>query len=320
MQLKAEKPIKLEDLDPKFYLLWADKAKAAFLVAKVLPIVDGRQSNPFLLAEPANLTAAQRKELDEWQHRDDLARSALISSLKPTEHLKVFNLTTAHAVWSRLQEEYGQISDLKRATAETEWHSLVKAPSTSMNDHIDKFTSLQQELNFQRPGDIPQLSKTAVNLNFLRSLGEEYRLFHQALGPRVETIQTAELFAQVKAIDDTKPARVSYTPTALHSISSASTASPGQHYRPRLRRTFHPNQQSRFSTGLRFRNTRIRSVRPPMSKTLSNACFHCGKSGHVIADCRKRKYENRMRDNPRYGRYGRPQHHFSRNPRRFQDT
>jgi hypothetical protein len=102
---------------------------------------------------------------------------------------------------------------------------------------------------------------------------------------------------------------------ALHSISSASTASPGQHFRPRLRRIFHPNQQSRFSTGLRFRNTRIRSTRPPMSRTPSNACFHCRKPGHVIADCRKRKYENIMRDNPRYGRYGRPQHHFSKMPR-----
>jgi hypothetical protein len=162
-------------------------------------------------------------------------------------------------------------------------------------NHIDKFTSLQQELNFQRPGDIPELSKTAVNLSFLRSFGEEYRLFHQALGPWVEIIQTAELFAPVKAIDDTKPARVGYTPTALHSISSAS---PVQHYRPHLGRTFHPNQQSRFSTGLRFRNASIKSVRPPMLKTLSNACFHCGKSGHVIADCRKRTYENRMRDNP----------------------
>ena len=155
MQFRAENLIELEDLDPKLYLLWVDKAKASFLVAKVLPIVDGRQSNPFPLAESANLTVAQRKELDEWQHKDDLARSALISSLKPTEHLKVFNLTTAHAVWSRLQDEYGQISDLKRATAETKWHSLVKTPSTSMSDHVDKLISLQQELNFQHPGDIP---------------------------------------------------------------------------------------------------------------------------------------------------------------------
>jgi hypothetical protein len=82
MQCSPEKSIRLEDLDHKLYLLWADKAKAAFLVAKVLPIVDDRQSNPFSLAEPANLTATQCKELDEWQHKDDLARSALISSLK----------------------------------------------------------------------------------------------------------------------------------------------------------------------------------------------------------------------------------------------
>jgi hypothetical protein len=97
MQLKAEKYIKLEDLDPKFYLLWADKAKAAFLVAKVIPIIDGHQSNAFLLAEPTNLAAAQFKELDERQHRDDLARSTLISSLKPSEDLKIFNLIIAHA-------------------------------------------------------------------------------------------------------------------------------------------------------------------------------------------------------------------------------
>src|SRR5271169_498060 len=316
MQLKAEKPIKLEDLDPKFYLLWAHKATATFIVAKVLPVVDGSQPKPYPDLLLAAMSAAQRKKLDEWQHKDDLARSALISALKPTEHLKVFDLTSAHAVWSRLQDEYGSISDLKRAAAETEWHSLVKAPSTSISEHIDKFTSLQQELNFQRPGDIPQLSKTAVNLNFLRSLGEEYRLFHQALGPRVETIQTAELFAQVKAMEDTKPTRVNYTPTVLYSASSA----PGQHFRPRLRRSFHPNHQSRFSTGLRFRNTRVRSSRPPMSRTPPIACFHCGKPGHVIAECRKRKYDNRMRENPRYGRYGRPHYQFSRNPRNFRDS
>jgi hypothetical protein len=61
MQLKAEKPIKLEDLDPKFYLLWAHKATATFIVAKVLPIVDGSQPKPYPDLLLAAMSAAQRK-------------------------------------------------------------------------------------------------------------------------------------------------------------------------------------------------------------------------------------------------------------------
>jgi gag-polypeptide of LTR copia-type len=89
------------------------------------------------------LTNAQRKEVTEYQRRHNLAYSAIINSLKPSEHLKVYRLYTASRVWTRLHDEYGQISDLRRSQAETAWHALRKEPGTSMADHINQFTLLQ---------------------------------------------------------------------------------------------------------------------------------------------------------------------------------
>ena len=181
-KVKLEKSIKLTTLKPRLYRRWASQAEATFQVHKLLNLVLGREPNPFPQTDISNpdaiqaeaaLTVAQRKDLVEWQRKHDLAYEALLTSLEPSEHLKVYRLRSANAVWSRLHDEYGQVSDLRRSQAETAWHALEKDASTSMKDHINQFTLLQQEVDYQRPGNIPELTITEINLNFVRSLGKE---------------------------------------------------------------------------------------------------------------------------------------------------
>ena len=193
-KVKLKKSIKLTILKPHFYRFWVFQAEAIFQVHKLLNLMLERELNSFsqidifnsdVIQVEAILIVTQRKDLAEWQRKHDLAYEALLTSLEPSEHLKVYRLRSANAVWSRLHDEYGQVSDLRRSQAETAWHALEKDASTSMKDHINQFTLLQQEVDYQRPGNIPELTITEINLNFVRSLGKEWRVFHQALGPRI---------------------------------------------------------------------------------------------------------------------------------------
>jgi len=47
---------------------------------------------------PASLTPAQRKLIEKWQLRHDLARQALLSCLQPAELTKVYHLQSAHEI------------------------------------------------------------------------------------------------------------------------------------------------------------------------------------------------------------------------------
>jgi hypothetical protein len=151
-----EKTISLTGLIPENYRLWASQSEATFRVYGVLDIVLGHEPSPERAASstpsgtPGDadvverpITAAQRKSIEQWQQRHDLARQALLACLQAEELTKVYNLQSAHEIWKRLAEEYGAISDLKRAQASAAFYSLQKQPSTTLQQHINAFTKLQ---------------------------------------------------------------------------------------------------------------------------------------------------------------------------------
>jgi hypothetical protein len=67
-----------------------------------------------------------------------------------------------------------------------------------MQEHINAFTKLQQEVNYHRKSP---LSDVDVNLAFLQSLGEDWRTFQQSLGSRLHALAPPMLFAEVLAFD-----------------------------------------------------------------------------------------------------------------------
>ena len=93
------------------------------------------------------ITAALRTRINDWNRRHALAREALLKALDSGELMKVYPVReSAPAIWTRLHEEYGHVLDIEYIRADNQFHALRKAPDTSMNDHIDQFTKLLQDV------------------------------------------------------------------------------------------------------------------------------------------------------------------------------
>jgi gag-polypeptide of LTR copia-type len=226
-----EKTIRLTGLVPENYRLWASQSESIFRVFGVLNIVLGRESHPHperaassTLSDTQSdtdvqverpITAAQRKSIEQWQSRHDLARQALLTCLEPTELTKIYHLQLAHEIWKRLADEYGAVSDLKRAQASAAFYTLQKRSSMSMPNHINAFTQLQQEVNYHREAP---LSNIDVNLTFLQSLGEPWKTFQQSIAPRLHSITPPTLFSEVLAFENSSNHHTQPTtdPMALH--------------------------------------------------------------------------------------------------------
>jgi len=69
-----------------------------------------------------------------------------------------------------------------------------------MNEHIDKFNMLLQQVNYDKPPEIPELSPAAINLSFLQSLGKDWEVWGVAKGEALRGTPTAELIAEVRAL------------------------------------------------------------------------------------------------------------------------
>src|SRR4030095_16166594 len=74
------------------------------------------------LASSTQITPVQRKSMAEWEHKECLARQALLACLRTAELTKVYQLQSAHEIWMRLADEYGVVSDIRRVQAESALH------------------------------------------------------------------------------------------------------------------------------------------------------------------------------------------------------
>jgi hypothetical protein len=282
-KVRSEKTINLTALKPSEYHLWACQSEATFRVYGVLDIVLGRNPKPAVSEQAttqatdelsdqdaavqalAPISAAQRRSIEKWQQQDDLARQALLACLETAELTKVYQLQSAHEIWARLAEEYGPVSDIRRAQAEGAFYSLRKQHETSMQDHINEFTRLQQEVDYHR-GTIPALSSVQINLTFLRSLGRSWASFQQSMGPRIHTIKPATLFAEVLAFQLQNPDK-----DETEYSAKVYTARYDRFYRPHNR----PHPYSK-----------------PINYNPSEFCTFCKRKGHLIEGCLKKLWRD----------------------------
>jgi len=288
---KRDKPIKLPTLDTNQYRRWADIAKQTFEIFKVFDVVDGTSldptppdvdsdnpNSPTFLALPQN----QRKVITDWKYRHLLALEAIISALNPEDYNSVSHLKYASEIWAQLQQEYGQTFDIRRAIVETQFHTLKKHKSTSMEDHIRKFKQLRAELDYQHPSGVLPMERPLVNLSFLTSLitGEDeaedtiWQNFHTALGDNVATMPTEQLFARVRAYEASRIRKPSET---IPSDAQALIASaPRNHKGKNNAHPYSKKNKSDFNFNFKFDRSKY--------------CAYCKQNGHDIKECLKKKY------------------------------
>ena len=207
--------ITLSKLVPSEYRMWVVQAEATLGVYDCLEIVLGNEQNP---TPPINangnlpaINAALRIRINDWNRRHARAREALLKCLNSADLMKVYSVReSAAGIWTRLHEEYGQILDLEYIRANNEYHILRKAPETSMDDHINQFTRLRQEVDYHKPPNARSEIDGMANLTLLKSLGDGWRIFQLAKGSQIATMSTSMLYAEIRAYDATlKPSKTS---------------------------------------------------------------------------------------------------------------
>jgi hypothetical protein len=213
---KDSKVITLTKFAPDDYHLWAAQSEATFIVHKVWEIVIGTEQSPgpaipddgSSVADTdvnAAITSTMRKKIASWNERHALARQALLTCLNRSTLTRVVHLKSALEIWIALAKEYSHVSNIKRGEAQTAFYSLLKDPSTPMTDHIDRFVQLQQQVDYHRPPSLDPMSTLEINLAFLRSLGEDWRTFHQSISNEIRTMSGSNLYARVKVLSYKAP-------------------------------------------------------------------------------------------------------------------
>jgi hypothetical protein len=180
-EFSVSKTIRLTALVPDDYRLWAAQTEATFSVHGVWDLMLGQRVRPQPGDAPpsGNRPARASPAVDDankWERQHALARQALLACLPPSELTKVYQLASATEIWACLAQEHGAISTARRAVASHNFYQLLKAPNTSIKDHITAFTAHVQDLNYNLDASLPDVD---VNVAFLASLGSSWQTFQQ---------------------------------------------------------------------------------------------------------------------------------------------
>jgi len=165
--------IHLTDLVPANYRLWTAQTEATFAVYRIIDIIRGE------CLRPDDSNGRQATQAIKWDRQHALACQALLACLPPSELTKVYQLQLASEIWTRLAQEHSAVSTARRAIAFRNFYQLTKAPSTSVQPHIDAFTAHLQDLNYNFDAPLPDVD---VNIAFLTSLGLSWQTFQQSMG------------------------------------------------------------------------------------------------------------------------------------------
>jgi hypothetical protein len=179
----------------KTYFTSADMAKSFFIQHKLFGIANGHESNPAgnvlpqshdgeirlvggtILEnggqrnEPAAIWSEETKAIWEWNRKHTLVYGFLKASLidEPAAYTKGIDCHTANEIWARLAKEFGQSSNVMLRVLESQLMTLYKEDSTTTADHIDKYSQLIEQIEYNlEPSE--KCSKGRINRTFFGTL------------------------------------------------------------------------------------------------------------------------------------------------------
>src|SRR5579871_2212750 len=119
-------------------------------------------------AKPAD-TASQAEKLD-WKRKADKARAIIILSISSSELVYTNNITNPVELWTKLENIYISKTTASKYFLLQNFYTLKYSDSTGIQEHINKLTSIDQQLiNLKEV-----LSELSFIVVLLLSLPESY--------------------------------------------------------------------------------------------------------------------------------------------------
>ena len=155
-EISKIKVITLTPFTSSEYHVWTASALTIFKVYKVDKLVLGQEKEP-KSDKPFNGSDKSHLQCQkDWEERNILMIKALSKWLNKIDKTKVFRMTEAAKIWSRLDKEYGHISDMRHNIAETALFALRKDSTISMGDYTTSLPAWFKKSIFIDPKKSPR--------------------------------------------------------------------------------------------------------------------------------------------------------------------
>ena len=256
----------VERLDSTNYQTWKSRMRYVLEDKDIWEVVSGEEEQPTIGEEEEDDTA-----LKEWKKKDKKARTTIGLALSDSELLRIDDAETSHQAWQLIRDAHEMNAPPRRMYLRQQFFTeRFREDSETMQEYIDKMLRISNQL--KAIGSVQTDEDMAVQLLF--SLPESYANLVVALTarddmPSAEQVRSRLLQEERRRKSPGTQQEVQQEGTALY-----------------VKQKGNKKQQSKTENQQGSGERANKNVK----------CFHCGKLGHRIANCRKKIAEDKSKN------------------------
>lgn len=242
--------------------IWQQKMRGVLVQQKVVKAITGEY--------PATMTDEQKSESDE------LAYTSIILHLSDQVLRKIGKQDSAKDLWEKLEEQYMSKSLPNKLFLLERFFSFKIDMSKDLDDNLDTFNKLVQDIT--NAGE--KVSEEYKSVILLNAIPEVYKDVKSAIKYGRDTLTPDIVINSLRSKElELKVDRIGKDFESLSVRGRPMTRQvSGQNY-----------QENNYNNFKRNGKGRSRSK----SRSENRKCYGCGKTGHFIKDCYKKKNEHR---------------------------
>ncbi|KAL2230503.1 UNVERIFIED_CONTAM: hypothetical protein Sindi_1644700 [Sesamum indicum] len=241
--------------------------KGILIQQKVFKAIDGRYAE--------NISEEKLLETDEY------AYSSIILNLSDNVLRKVGKQTSAKKLWKKLEELYTETSLPSKLFLLEKFFRYKLDLSKNIDENLDDFTKLVQDIKLTGDKNIDEYSPIVL----LNAIPDTYSDVKAAIKYGRDSVNLDTVVNGLKSKEiDLKTNRPSSNQYEVNSVRGKS----------RYRNFFHKRHgKERYEK----HNSSESSDNKEEVKDKDRRCYNCGKKGHFIKDCKRKRFNKREETN-----------------------